>query len=728
MNFNDLKSSPYVKKQIEKDERQKDSLMNDLDSKMIELLKYKEYFLALKEEMEQQQSGFEDEKEELQGQINRFKKIAIQLRKDKENAEDLVNQTNEQLNKAKSSISRYTTKIQKAKSDLTDAREEAQECRDLAKNKDKELEIANQEKDELNEEIENLNLEYQQKDQQNKKLRNRVNQLNSDKLETEQDLQEMIELLEQANSARPINLTKYQTSSNLPLDIDSPSARLKTQVINLVKSLDQLKRNNNNLTNELDDKQSELQILEEQKNNLEKKLPLKIEEAKNTKNITHLLARGIVPLQQENERLTLQNEFLKKRSNEYDNLKKQVDQLQQQLTGSRPKRQKSEKFQEIVQTIIDNQKIKPLKKILTPSNYKSYIIENTTNFVSLIPKEEITSTIPRNVLYRARSYSTNTNPLNNQFDEDEEYEEEEYKDVELFTEMITHFYPEYFTESKKPKLSNEFLEKEEQIFGEFSSREETTNQKDPQIDLMKRVGQTMKNKINNLENENDDLNNNLQLLERSKTQLQKEFNLAKSKNQELEQDNLEKDINLNKVNNIVKQLRIKIRKLEEEKNFLVPAEELEELERQLQNAKRTLNNYARNLKQSQTKLSDSELENSGLKDDITQIEKEKKTTQRKLDRKTNENNDLLLEIQRLTDELEDLRNNLEQTQSNSDKFKNMVNRLKNKDNAMKKRVSVLDRQINAYKKHMDILKEEISTTLDKEVDEDENEDLDNLDF
>ncbi|KAJ3424859.1 structural maintenance of chromosomes protein [Anaeramoeba flamelloides] len=726
MNFKELKSSPYVKKQIEKDERQKDSLMNDLDSKMIELLKYKEYFLALKEEMEQQQSSFEDEKEELQGQINRFKKIAIQLRKDKENAEDLVNQTNEQLDKVKSRISRYTTTIQKAKSDLSDARKEAQECRNLSDNKDKELEKANQEKNELNEEIENLNLEYQQKDQQNKKLRNRVNQLSSDKLETEQDLQEMIELLDQANSGRPINITKYRTSSNLPLDTDSPSARLKTHVIGLVKNLDQFQRKNKNLTRQLDDRQSELQILQEQKNNLEKQLPLKIEEVKNTKNITHLLARGIVPLQQENERLALQNEFLKKRSKEYDNLKKQVDQLQQQLTGSRPKRQKSEKFQEIVKTIIENQKIKPLKKILMPSNYKSYIIENTTNFVSLIPKEEITSTIPRNVLYRARSYSTNPNPLKNQFDD--EGEEEEYKDVELFTEMITHFYPEYFTESKKPELSNEFLEKEEQIFGEFSSREETTNQKDPQIDLMKRVGQTMKNKINNLENENDDLNNNLQLLGRSKTKLQKEFNLAKSKNQELEQDNLEKDINLNKANSIVKQLRIKIRKLEEEKSFLVPAEQLEELERQLQNAKRNLSNYARNLKQTQTRLSDSELENSGLKDDITQIEKEKQLTQRKLDHQTNKSNDLLLEIQRLTEELEALRNNLEQTQSNSDKFKNMVNRLKNKDNAMKKRVGILDRQINAYKKHMDILKEEISTTLDKEVDEDENEDLDNLDF
>ncbi|KAJ6231409.1 structural maintenance of chromosomes protein [Anaeramoeba flamelloides] len=732
-----LKSSPLVKKQIEKDEQQKDSLMNDLDSKLVELLKYKEYFLSLKEEMEQQQTNYEDEKHVLQKQIDRFKKMVEQLKRDKEEAENFADQSNSQLEKIKSTITKYNTILRKVKSDLNNAKVQVQEYKDMNDFKEKKMEKVNQEKNQLKEEIENLNHQSRQKDQQNKKLRNLINQLKSENLDTQQDLKEMIALLDQSNSGRPINRTNYRTSSTVLLDNDSPSTRLKSQLIFLVQNLGKLKKQNQNLTNQLNNQKRNFQQVQDQKNELEKKLPIKSEQAKNCQSVSHLLARAIVPLQQEKESLEFQNEFLKKRSRDYDNLKNQVDQLQQQLSGSSPTRKKSEKFQEIVKAVIENQKIQPLKKILTPSNYNCYTIENTTNVVKLIPKKEIRSTIPRNLLLKVTSYSSIPNNINNQFSEyddeevDDDEDEEEYRDVERFTEIITHFYPEYFTESTNLNFSNEFLEKEEQVFGEFSSQqfgEGSLHKNDPQIDLMKKIGQTMKGKINNYQTENEELKNNNRQLGELNHKLQSELNLFQRKNQELEDDNLEKNTILNQTNSTIQRLKIKIQTLEEEQNLLVPPKQLEELERQLQNAKRLLSNNTRKLKETQSMLSDYELENDTLKDDLAQRDKEKQTNKRKLDLQINENKNLLLEIQKLKDELESSRNDLEQAQSSSDKFKKMLNQMKKRDHAMKTRVSILDRQINAYKKHMDILKEEISSTLEKEVDNKNKQDQTNLDF
>ncbi|KAJ3434955.1 structural maintenance of chromosomes protein [Anaeramoeba flamelloides] len=700
-----LKSSPLVKKQIEKDEQQKDSLMNDLDSKLVELLKYKEYFLSLKEEMEQQQTNYEDEKQVLQKQISRFKKMVEQLRKDKEEAENFADQSNSQLEKIKSTITKYNTILRKVKSDLNNAKVQVQEYKDMNDFKEKKMEKVNQEKNQLNEEIENLNHQSQKKDQQNKKLRNHINQLKSENLDTQQDLQEMMALLDQANSGRPINMTNYRTSSTVLLDNDSPSTRLKSQLIFLVQNLGKLKKQNQNLTNQLNNQKRNFQQVQDQKNDFEKKLHIKSEQAKNCQNVSHLLAR--------------------------------VDQLQQQLSGSSPTRKKSEKFQEIVKEVIENQKIQPLKKILTPSNYNCYTIENTTNVVKLIPKKEIRSTIPRNLLLKVTSYSSIPNNINNQFSEyddeevDDDEDEEEYRDVERFTEIITHFYPEYFTESTNLNFSNEFLEKEEQVFGEFSSQqfgEGSLHKNDPQIDLMKKIGQTMKGKINNYQTENEELKNNNRQLGELNHKLQSELNLFQRKNQELEDDNLEKNTTLNQTNSTIQRLKIKIQTLEEEQNLLVPPKQFEELERQLQNAKRLLSNNTRKLKETQSMLSDYELENDTLKDDLAQRDKEKQTNKRKLDLQINENKNLLLEIQKLKDELESSRNDLEQAQSSSDKFKKMLNQMKKRDHAMKTRVSILDRQINAYKKHMDILKEEISSTLEKEVDNKNKQDQTNLDF
>ncbi|KAJ3443467.1 myosin heavy chain non-muscle [Anaeramoeba flamelloides] len=733
-----FQSSPIVKKQIAKDEQQKDSLMNELDSKMIELLKYKEYFLSLKEEMEQQKTNNRDEKDVLQKKIDRFKKMVVQLRKDKENAENFADQSNSQLEKIKSTITKYNTILRKTKNDLNNAKAKVQEYKDLDNNNEKKMKKVLRERDQLNEDIENLNLQSHQKDQQNKKLRNHINQLNSENLGTQQDLQEAIELLDQANSGRPINITKYRTSTTFPLDNDSLPTRFKSQLILLVQNLDKLRKKNQNLKNQLNYQQSNLQNVQDQKNELENILPVKIEQAKNSQNVSHLLARAIVPLQHEKESLELQNEFLKKRSRDYDNLKNQVDQLQQQLSGSSPTRKKSEKFQEIVKAVIENQKIQPLKKILTPSNYNPYKIENTPNIVRLVPKKEITSTIPRNLLLKVSSYSTIPKNVSNQFnqyddeevDHDEE-DEEEYRDVERFTEIITHFYPEYFTELTNSDVSNEFPEKEEQIFSEFSSQqfgEGSTHKNDPQIDLMKKIGQTMKGKINNYQTENEELKNNSQYLGELNHKLQSELNHFKRKNQELEDDNLEKNTTLNKTNSFIQQLKIKMQTLEEEKNLLVPSKQLEELERQLQKSKRLLNNNARKLKETQVTLSDYEFENDTLKDDLAQRDKEKQTNTRKLDLQINKNKNLLLEIQKLKEELESFRNNLEQSQSSSDKFKKMLSQMKKRDQAMKKRVSVLERQINAYRKHMDILKEEISSTLEKEVDNKNKQDQTILDF
>ncbi|KAJ6255379.1 membrane protein-related [Anaeramoeba flamelloides] len=729
-----ITSSPYVKKQIQKDSQKKTRLMNQLGVEFDELLKHKEFSLALQDAMQELEETTQKEREALESQINRLKQLLHKERQAKEEAEEKVELLQGNIENVKKDIAKYGRILQQLKKNYEESKDENIRLNELSNSRLREITRLKQTEQELQEQIDQYEQEFGEKEVLEKQLNSKIVRIEKQKQTIDEDLLDINTMIKDFSSGKALLQNKYNLfpsdrrsssrSSSRRKSI-SPTLRLKQNIFQILKDLANTKKERDNLNEQVTEQETHIEQLNNEKTSLSTQINVKSDQNQTLKNMIHLLTRAILPLQSKVEALSLQNQYLKGIEKDHQQLTKELDSLHYELTNRRIVRTPTDKFRKIVTSLIELKHVHPLKKILRQPEPNSYYVQGTENNVSLDEREKVTTIIPAQLFKIMKDYH----------ERDPEIDQDtEYKDVESFVDMISYFSPKYFTKSEEIELGSQkrssYSEKGEREFlSEFGTkrssirstslrRSSSVIKRSPVVQKIRNVTRKIRSQLQNINNAKNQLNKRLENISNERDQLEFDLKESENKNNEKQEtlDSLQDQFN-NAKRSIVN-LRNKNKVLQEEKKFLVPLEQYNTISTELTNIKRLLSTQTRDLNSTQNSLAQAEDEIEKLKDQILS----KNTLIQKLNRNIQIKN---TQIEELNNQLEQLRNNnqdlndqISRKENGLNKFKSLISQMKKRDQDMRRKCGFLDKQVSAFRKHMDVLKEEISTTLEKEIKED----------
>ncbi|KAJ6239643.1 structural maintenance of chromosomes protein [Anaeramoeba flamelloides] len=736
-----ITSSPYVKKQIQKDSQKKTRLMNQLGVEFDELLKHKEFSLALQDAMQELEETTQKEREALESQINRLKQLLNKERQAKESAEEKVELLQGNIENVKKDIAKYGRILQQLKKNYEESKDENIRLNELSNSRLREITRLKQTEQELQEQIDQYEQELGEKEVLEKQLNNKIGRIEKQKQTIDEDLLDINTMIKDFSSGKALLQNKYNLfpsdrrssstrsssrSSSRRKSI-SPTLRLKQNIFQILKDLAKTTKERDNLNEQVTEQETHIEELNNEKTNLSTQINVKSDQNQTLKNMLHLLTRAILPLQSKVESLSLQNQYLKGIEKDHQQLTKELDSLHYELTNRRIVRTPTDKFRKIVTNLIELKHVHPLKKILSEPEPNSYYVQGTENNVSLDERKKVTTIIPTQLYNIMKDYH----------ERDPEIDQDtEYKDVESFVDMISYFSPKYFTKREEIEMGSRnrssYSEKSEREFlSEFgtkrSSIRSTSSRKSssvikrsPVVQKIRNVTRKIRSQLQNINNEKNQLSERLENISNERDQLEFDLKESENKNNEKQETLASLQDQFNNSKRAIINLRNKTKILQEEKKFLVPLEQYNTISSELTNIKRLLSSQTRDLNSTKNNLTQAEDEIEKLKDEILG----KNTLIQKLNRnvqlKNTQIEELNNQLQNLRNDNQDLNEQISKKENGLNKFKSLISQMKKRDQDMRRKCGFLDKQVNAFRKHMDVLKEEISTTLDKEIEEGSN--------